>query len=105
MSTTLFPPPSSFIRYAIESDFRVGFGKEGMTIPVAILASAWRVVMGLLLGFVAAVATGIVISMSRWVSLGVLPIVRGLASIAPIAWIPVGIVLFGIGNPTAIFVV
>ena len=35
----------------------------------------------------------------------VLPIVRGLAPIAPIAWIPLGIVLFGIGNPTAVFVV
>jgi ABC-type nitrate/sulfonate/bicarbonate transport system permease component len=105
MSTTLFPPPSSFIRYAIESDFRVGFGQEGMTIWVAIVASAWRVVMGLMLGFVAAVATGIAVSMSWLASSAVLPIVRGLASIAPIAWIPVGIVAFGIGNPTAIFVV
>jgi NitT/TauT family transport system permease protein len=105
MSTTLFPPPSSFIQFAIDSDFRVGFGAEGMTIPVAILASAWRVVMGLLIGFVAAVATGIAVSMSKWASAAVLPIVRGLAPIAPIAWIPVGIVAFGIGNPTAIFVV
>jgi NitT/TauT family transport system permease protein len=105
MPTTLFPPPSSFIGYAIRSDFRVGFGQEGMTIPVAILASSWRVVMGLLLGFVAAVATGIAVSMSKWASAAVLPIVRGLASIAPIAWIPIGIVAFGIGNPTAIFVV
>ena len=105
MTTTLFPPPSSFIGYAIESDFRVGFGKEGMTIPVAILASAWRVVAGLFLGFIAAVATGILVSMSRWGSAAVLPIVRGLAPIAPIAWIPVGIILFGIGNPTAVFVV
>jgi NitT/TauT family transport system permease protein len=105
MSTTLFPPPSSFIRYAIESDFRVGFGQEGMTIWVAIVASAWRVMMGLMLGFVAAVATGIAVSMSWLVSAAVLPIVRGLASIAPIAWIPIGIVVFGIGNPTAIFVV
>src|SRR3954469_6572289 len=105
MATTLFPPPSSFLRYAVESDFRVGFGKEGMTIPVAILASAWRVVMGLFLGFVAAVATGIAVSMSKWLSSAILPIVRGLAPIAPIAWIPIGIVVFGIGNPTAIFVV
>src|SRR3954462_14739276 len=104
MSTTLFPPPSSFIRFAIESDFRVGFGKEGMTIPVAILASAWRVVMGLLLGFLAAVITGIAVSMSAWASAALRPIVRGLAPIAPIAWIPIGIVVFGIGNPTAIFV-
>src|SRR3712207_7536379 len=36
---TLFPPPSSFIRYAVESDFRVGFGNEAMTIPAAILRS------------------------------------------------------------------
>ena len=105
MTTTLFPPPSSFIRFAVESDFRVGFGKEGMTIPVAILASAFRVVAGLFLGFIAAVATGILVSMSRAASAAVLPIVRGLAPIAPIAWIPIGIIVFGIGNPTAVFVV
>ena len=105
MTTTLFPPPSQFIQYAIESDFRVGFGKEGMPIPAAIAASSLRVVAGLFLGFIAAVATGILVSMSRWVSAAVLPIVRGLAPIAPIAWIPIGIVIFGLGNPTAVFVV
>src|SRR5262245_12642328 len=102
---TLFPPPSEFLRYAIESDFRIGFGNEAMTIPVAIVASALRVLAGLAIGFVAAIATGILISMSRTVSDMVLPLVRGLAPIAPIAWIPLGIVLFGIGNKTAIFVV
>jgi len=105
ISTSLFPPPSAFIRFAIESDFRVGFGREAMPIPVAILASAFRVVAGLAIGFVAAVATGILVSMSRLGSAAVLPIVRGLAPIAPIAWIPLAIVLFGIGEKTAIFVV
>jgi NitT/TauT family transport system permease protein len=102
---TLFPPPSVFIRYAVESDFRVGFGNEAMTIPVAVVASALRVLAGLAIGFVAAVATGILISISRTASDMVLPLVRGLAPIAPIAWIPLGIVLFGIGNGTAVFVV
>jgi NitT/TauT family transport system permease protein len=101
----LFPPPSSFIRYAIESDFRVGFGGDAMTIPGAIVASALRVLAGLAIGFAAAVVTGILIAASRTVSDLVLPVVRGLAPIAPIAWIPLGIVLFGIGNPTAVFVV
>jgi NitT/TauT family transport system permease protein len=101
----LFPPPSSFINYAIESDFRVGFGGDAMTIPFAIIASALRVLAGLAIGFVAAIATGILISTSKTVSEMTMPIVRGLAPIAPIAWIPLGIVLFGIGNPTAIFVV
>ena len=101
----LFPPPSAFVSYAIESDFRVGFGREAMTIPVAILASALRVLAGLAVGFVAAIVTGILISTSKTVSDMVLPVIRGLAPIAPIAWIPLGIVLFGIGNPTAVFVV
>ena len=101
----LFPPPSSFLSYAIDNDFRVGFGRESMTVPMAILASAFRVLVGLALGFVAAIAAGILISASRTVSDMVMPIVRGLAPIAPIAWIPLGIILFGIGNPTAIFIV
>jgi NitT/TauT family transport system permease protein len=101
----LFPPPSAFVTYAIESDFRVGFGREAMTIPVAIVASALRVLAGLAAGFAAAVVTGILISTSKTVSDMILPVIRGLAPIAPIAWIPLGIVLFGIGNPTAVFVV
>lgn len=101
----LFPPPSEFLAYAIQSDFRVGFGNEAMTIPVAIVASAVRVLAGLAIGFAAAIVTGILISSSRTVSDMTLPVIRGLAPIAPIAWIPLGIVLFGIGNPTAVFVV
>ena len=50
----LFPPPSAFLSYAIESDFRVGFGGDAMPIPVAIVASALRVLAGLAIGFVAA---------------------------------------------------
>ena len=102
---SLFPPPSSFIRYAIESDFKVGFGREAMAIPYAIVASAYRVLLGLAIGFVLAIATGIFVSMSKMAAAAVLPIVRGLAPIAPIAWIPLGIVIFGVGNATAIFVV
>src|SRR5215468_4240234 len=98
----LFPPPSSFLRYAIESDFRVGFGGAAMPIPFAIVVSALRVLVGLAIGFAAAIATGILISASGAFADMVMPLVRGLA---PIAWIPLAIVLFGIGNPTAIFVV
>ena len=101
----LFPPPSAFLRYAIESDFRVGFGGDAMPIPVAIVVSALRVLAGLAIGFAAAIATGILISASGAFADMVMPLMRGLAPIAPIAWIPLGIVLFGIGNPTAIFVV
>ncbi len=105
MTTSLFPPPTVFLSYVIENDFRVGFARDSMPVPVAVLASAYRVLAGLALGFVAAIATGILISLSRTASLVIFPFVRGLAPIAPIAWIPLGIVLFGIGNGTAVFVV
>ncbi|MBC7780124.1 MAG: ABC transporter permease, partial [Proteobacteria bacterium] len=105
VQASLLPPPSSFLRYAIESNLRVGFGNDAMSIPMAILFSVYRVLAGMALGFVAALATGILISMSRVCSAAVLPIVRGLAPIAPIAWIPLGIMLLGIGNATAIFIV
>ncbi len=101
----LFPPPSSFLSYAIDNDFRVGFGRESMTVPMAIVASAFRVLVGLAIGFVVALLAGILIATSRNASDFLMPVIRGLAPIAPIAWIPLGIVLFGIGNPTAIFVV
>ena len=105
LQMSLFPPPSAFISYAIESDLKVGFGREAMSLPYAIVASAYRVLAGLAIGFLFAIATGILVSMSRTASLALLPIVRGLAPIAPIAWIPIGIVVFGIGNATAVFVV
>src|SRR5258708_8723668 len=99
------PPRWSFLRHAIESDFRVGFGGDAMPSPFAIVVSALRVLVGLAIGFAAAIATGILISASGAFADMVMPLVRGLAPIAPIAWIPLAIVLFGIGNPTAIFVV
>jgi NitT/TauT family transport system permease protein len=105
IALSLFPPPSGFIAYAIESDMKVGFGREAMSLPYAIVASAYRVLAGLAVGFVLAISTGILVSMSKVASAALLPIVRGLAPIAPIAWIPIGIVIFGIGNITAIFVV
>ena len=105
IQSSLLPPPSSFFGYAIESKLQVGFGNEAMTIPAAILASIGRVLAGMLLGFAAAVVTGIVISMSGLASAALLPIVRGLAPIAPIAWIPLGIMLLGVGNTTAVFIV
>ncbi|MBV8165849.1 MAG: ABC transporter permease [Alphaproteobacteria bacterium] len=105
IKSSLFPAPSTWIAYAIESNFQVGFGRDAMTLPFAILASAYRVLVGLAIGFVAAVLAGIMIAKSSAARLAVLPLVRGLAPIAPLAWIPLGIVLFGVGNGTAIFIV
>ena len=105
VTPVLFPPPSMFIGYIVEEGFTFGLGREAMSVHWSIVASCVRVVVGLAFGFVAALVVGVLVAMSRVVSRLVLPLVRGLAPIAPIAWIPLGIVLFGLGNPTAIFIV
>ena len=103
--SVLFPPPSAFISYAIESDFRVGFGSDAMTIPVRSSRARCACLQGSPSASWPRSQRASLISASKMMSGCLLPIVRGLAPIAPIAWIPLGIVLFGIGNPTAVFVV
>jgi NitT/TauT family transport system permease protein len=105
VSLALFPPPTMFVGYIIDEGFTFGLGRDAMTLQWSILASCLRVMAGLALGFVAALVLGVLVSMSRIASRVTLPLVRGLAPIAPIAWIPLGIVLFGLGNPTAVFIV
>jgi NitT/TauT family transport system permease protein len=61
--------------------------------------------IGLTIGFIVALGLGVLVSMSRLLNRILYPIVQLLAPIAPIAWIPLGIILFGIGNNTAYFIV
>ena len=52
-----------------------------------------------------AILTGALLSLSRFATWALSPILQLLAPIAPIAWIPTAIVVFGINDVTAIFIV
>lgn len=103
--TTVLPPPSKFLTTVIESNFRVGLGSQSATLDQAIIATFSRVFSGMLIAFVAAIITGALISLSRFATWCLSPILHLLAPIAPIAWIPTAIVVFGISNTTAVFIV
>ena len=105
VNAALFPPPSQFVPYFFEGGATVGIGPEASSLTDAILASFFRVGLGLACGLGIAFALGVAVSAWRPARLGVLPIVRVLAPVAPIAWIPLGLSLFGIGNGTAVFIV
>ncbi|OYW76052.1 MAG: hypothetical protein B7Z37_10595 [Verrucomicrobia bacterium 12-59-8] len=102
---SLFPPPSQFLGYLAESDFSIGFGPERMEMHTAILSSFVRIAAGLSLAFAFALVVAIAVSGSRYTRYALTPLLQFLAPMAPIAWIPVGIVLFGLSNATAIFIV
>ena len=102
---TIFPPPSKFISYLVDEGFSIGFGAAKTTILSATLASFYRVLCGLSISFALALIVGMLISSNKITSNFLLPLVQIGAPIAPIAWIPFAILLFGIGDSTAVFIV
>jgi NitT/TauT family transport system permease protein len=103
--TTVLPPPSRFLTSVAESGFRIGLGSQAVPLPQSIASTFVRVFVGMGLAFVAAVATGALLSLSRLATWCLSPVLYVLAPIAPIAWIPTAIVVFGISNVTAVFIV
>ncbi len=102
---SVLPPPSIFLSSIIENNFQVGLGSQSVTVDQAIISSLLRVFGGMMIAFFLALATGALLSLSKIASWATLPVLHLFAPIAPIAWVPLGIVVFGINNITAIFIV
>ncbi|GAA1271339.1 ABC transporter permease subunit [Pseudonocardia aurantiaca] len=108
----LLPPPHVFLQsFATQASFfdtsTIGEAQAPPPVAVAttVLATVGRVLTGLAIGFVASLVTGVVVSQLALVGKLILPTVTLLAPISPIAWLPVSIFLFGIGNGPAVFMV
>ncbi|WP_207762097.1 ABC transporter permease [Arboricoccus pini] len=114
----LLPPPHIFLgnfaeqaqffntaeRWTIGVDASAG-PSPTMAVLLTIMATILRVLAGLLLATVASLMLGIAIRYWAPVEKLVLPTVTLLAPVSPVAWLPVAIFLFGIGNKPAVFMV
>ena len=67
--------------------------------------SLWRIAAGFALAAVAGVALGVASGWYAWLARVVRPIVDLLRPIPPLAWIPIAIVWFGLGEPSKVFVI
>jgi NitT/TauT family transport system permease protein len=107
----IMPPPHIFLaEIGDQSQFfssTVGEESSGARFSAleAMLASASRVLAGLSIGFVASLVVGLAVSLSGLTRNLTLPTITLLAPISPIAWLPVAVLFFGIGNAPAIFTV
>jgi NitT/TauT family transport system permease protein len=108
----LLPPPHIFLQnFSRQAKFfdtsTIGHAQAAPVVAVltTIVATLLRVLAGLALGFVASLVTGTLITQFRVVRGLVLPTLTLLAPISPIAWLPVSIFLFGIGDGPAVFLV
>jgi ABC-type nitrate/sulfonate/bicarbonate transport system permease component len=68
-------------------------------------ASLWRIVAGFALAAVAGIALGVASGWYRGLARIVRPFVDLLRPIPPLAWIPIAIVWFGLGEPSKVFVI
>lgn len=72
---------------------------------IAVAESLTRVLTGFVLAACAGIVAGVAIGASHVIDRAVTPIVEALRSIAPIAWIPMAILWFGISGRASIFIV
>ena len=114
----LLPPPHIFLsdlagqakffntaqRWQIGVDANAG-PSPPMAVLITILSSTMRVFAGLGLATVLSISLGIAIRYFRLIEHLTLPSIMLLAPVSPVAWLPVAIFMFGIGNGPAIFMV
>jgi NitT/TauT family transport system permease protein len=114
----LLPPPHIFLGnfpeqlkfFNTAQRWQIGVGQNGGPSPFAALlytiaATAMRVVAGLLIASILSIAVGVAIRYFKLFDRLVLPTITLLSPVSPIAWLPVAIFIFGIGNAPAIFMV
>lgn len=111
----LLPPPHIFLanlteqfRFFDPNGQRIGALSEGGSFWSVLGVIGWssmRVFVGLLIGFSASLIVGVLIRYFNIFGKLTLPLITMLAPISPVAWLPVAIFVFGIGNPPAIFLV
>ena len=114
----LLPPPHVFLgaageqakffntaqRWAIGVDAKAG-PSPFQAVMITIGSSTLRVLVGLLVASVVSISLGVAIRYFWIVEKLTLPTVTLLAPVSPVAWLPIAIFLFGIGNGPAIFMV
>ena len=114
----LLPPPHIFLGsfpeqakfFNTAQRWQVGVGLDTgpsptMAVIITILASGARVFAGLLIAASLSIVTGVAIRYSLAVEKVALPTITLLSPVSPIAWLPIAIFLFGIGDAPAIFMV
>jgi NitT/TauT family transport system permease protein len=114
----LLPPPHIFLGNFVDQAkffntaqrWQIGVGVAApppayVAVLITVGASGARVVAGLALAAIVGISLGVGIRYSSLFGKLTLPTITMLSPVSPIAWLPVAIFLFGIGNKPAIFMV
>jgi ABC-type nitrate/sulfonate/bicarbonate transport system permease component len=98
VSPTIFPPPSVALVGSLQ---RMSLAEIGEHVGASLVRIGWGFGLGAGLG----VVLGFALGWYRWLAALVGPLVELLRPIPPLAWIPMAIVWFGLGEPSKVFVI
>jgi len=96
--STLIPSPDQAFLGIVE------LAERGLLLRY-IVASLFRVTWGYLLALVIAIPFGITLGLYKRGELALNPLLQILRPISPLAWIPIAILWFGVGDVSAIFLI
>lgn len=96
--TKVFPSPGAVVAAVIKLQ------EEGRLLP-HVASSLARVAFGYLAGIVLGTPIGLYVGLHRDLSAAVNPVIQVLRPISPLAWLPIALVLVGVGNPPAILLI
>jgi NitT/TauT family transport system permease protein len=78
--------------------------KHGLLLKY-VVASLFRVTWGFSLAFIIGIPAGLAIGWNRRAEMALNPLIQILRPISPLAWIPIAILWFGVGDIAAIFLI
>ena len=99
----LMPPDTLPTPFAVAAAFRTELASGRLATDA--IASMYRVAVGYGSAVVFGVPIGIFVGRSLLARAALLPWVNFFRSLSPIAWIPLAITWFGIGDPPAVFII
>ena len=95
---SLIPGPGPVARALVE------LWRNGLLLA-NVVASLFRVTLGYLLALFVAIPLGLVIGRARRAERAFGPLIQILRPISPLAWIPIAILWFGVGDVAAVFLI
>jgi ABC-type nitrate/sulfonate/bicarbonate transport system permease component len=96
-NSTLVPSPATVLRALI--------AMQGSDLPKDIEASLIHLAIGYSTGVIAGLFLAIVAGSSKWFAAVIDPFAEFLRPISPIAWIPLAILMFGVGSAVPTFLI
>lgn len=96
--TKVFPTPGAVAKAMIELHHKGELAKHT-------LASLSRVAVGYLAAVILATPIGLYAGQHRDLSTAINPVIQAIRPISPLAWLPVAVVLVGVGNAPAVLLI